>query len=388
MYRHGSMVLVALVGTVLAAASGCAPSGVQVGEGPDAADASFAALQVRGQRAMGVDQYTSTHLFDALPDGGRIELQRGEDDPAGVAEIRRHLQQIARAFAAGDFSTPAFVHGQPVPGTAVLAAKRDLITYTYRELPHGGEVRITTGDPEAIEAIREFMAFQRQDHRAGGMDHGTDHGTMDHSTMDHGRGAEQGVASGSRDNDFAADMCLVHGLLSNHDAITRTVTNLPNGIRTVTESDDPRVARYLKDHVSKMEQRLKDGDIFNVSSPNLPTIFENRDRIQTDIQRTDQGVIFTQTSDDPATIAALQAHAAEVSDLAREGMVAMMGSMMAGGGRMWQNGAARQGHAGMGMGGMMGHGAMPRESMHRMMTGGGHTGGMHGSGPAPDGDRP
>ena len=77
-----------------------------------ASDSAFAALQARGAdpRAMGVDQYTSVHRFDALPDGGRIELQRAVDDSAGVAQIRSHLRAIAVAFATGDFGTPAFVH--------------------------------------------------------------------------------------------------------------------------------------------------------------------------------------------------------------------------------------------------------------------------------------
>jgi hypothetical protein len=135
------------------------------------ADSAFVALQLRGEKAMGVDQYTSTHKFDALPDGGRIELQRDVDDTAGVAQIRAHLNEIVKAFEAGDFSTPAFVHMQQVPGTKVMAARRAAISYTYRDLPRGGELRIVTKDPEALEAIREFMAFQRQDHRAGGMDH-------------------------------------------------------------------------------------------------------------------------------------------------------------------------------------------------------------------------
>ena len=39
-------------------------------------DTSFTAMQKRGEKAMGVDQYTSTHKFDSFPDGGRIELQR------------------------------------------------------------------------------------------------------------------------------------------------------------------------------------------------------------------------------------------------------------------------------------------------------------------------
>ena len=133
-------------------------------------DSAFAALQARGQRAMGVDQYTSTHRFDALSDGGRIELQRDSDDPQGIATIRAHLQEIADAFSRGDFSTPAFVHASArVPGTDVMAARRAHIRYVYRDLPRGGEVRIFTSDAEAVAAIYAFMAFQRGDHRAGGV---------------------------------------------------------------------------------------------------------------------------------------------------------------------------------------------------------------------------
>jgi hypothetical protein len=135
-------------------------------------DSAFAALQLRGLQAMGVDQYTSTHHFDALADGGRIELQRDVDDAAGVAQIREHLKEIVRAFESGDFSTPAFVHMQQVPGTAVMAARRGMIRYIFRELPRGGEVRIITTDAAAVEAIHAFLAFQRQDHRAGGMEDG------------------------------------------------------------------------------------------------------------------------------------------------------------------------------------------------------------------------
>lgn len=134
-------------------------------------DSAFAAMQARGAdaRGMGVDQTTSVHRFDALADGGRIELQRTGDDSVGVAQIRHHLRQIAAAFTAGDFRTPAFVHMQQVPGTSVMAAKRATITYPVRDLPRGGEVRITTRDPAALAAVHAFIAFQQQDHRAGGI---------------------------------------------------------------------------------------------------------------------------------------------------------------------------------------------------------------------------
>src|SRR5690242_14911899 len=131
-------------------------------------DSAFAAMQERGKRAMGVDQYTSTHHFDALPDGGRIELQRDVEDSAGVAQIRAHIREIADAFRQGDFSTPSLVHLKEVPGTRTMATRRSVITYEPRDLPRGAELWIRTKDPEALRAIHAFMAFQRSEHHASG----------------------------------------------------------------------------------------------------------------------------------------------------------------------------------------------------------------------------
>ena len=160
---------------VLACTTACATT---TPRDPARADSAFAAVQTRGAdpRAMGVDQATSVHRFDVLPNGGRIELQRAVDDSAGTEQVRRHLREIADAFARGDFRTPAFVHMREVPGTATMAARRSAIRYEMRELARGGEVRITTADPVALSAIHEFMAFQRGDHRAGGAGDSAHHG--------------------------------------------------------------------------------------------------------------------------------------------------------------------------------------------------------------------
>ncbi len=132
-----------------------------------AADTGFAKVQSRGEVAMGVDQYTSTHRFQPLPDGGRIELQRDDTDSAGRAVILHHMAEIASAFAAGDFAVPGFVHAREVPGTPMMAARRSEISYAVESLPRGGALRLRTTDSSAVSAIHEFLAFQRQDHRAG-----------------------------------------------------------------------------------------------------------------------------------------------------------------------------------------------------------------------------
>jgi len=148
---------------VLSLASGCRPAERQ------ATDSSFADVQRRGETVMGVDQYTSKHVFEDLPDGGRIVLDRDDaSDTAGVRTIRAHMRTIESAFQRGDFTLPGVVHASEVPGTRVMAEKRSTIAYRAADRARGAEVRITTRDPAAVAAVHAFLKFQRSDHRAAG----------------------------------------------------------------------------------------------------------------------------------------------------------------------------------------------------------------------------
>jgi hypothetical protein len=131
----------------------------------------FAAMQSRGEHVMGVDQYASAHVFEDLPDGGRVVLDRADaTDTADITTIRAHMRDIEAAFRAGDFSKPFEVHAQVVPGTAVMSARRAAIRYAAADRPRGGEVRISSSDPVAVAAIHEFLAFQRTAHHAAAHD--------------------------------------------------------------------------------------------------------------------------------------------------------------------------------------------------------------------------
>lgn len=158
--RSALLVCCVLIGCSNASRDGATP----------ATDSTFAALQARGAQAMGVDQYTSSHVFESLSDGGRIVLQRDSVDSAGTAVIRAHMQDIAARFASGDFTIPGMVHAQEVPGTVVMASRRARIRYAADTLPRGAQVRITTTDSAALAAVHAFLAFQRTDHRAAGHD--------------------------------------------------------------------------------------------------------------------------------------------------------------------------------------------------------------------------
>jgi hypothetical protein len=179
----------------------------------------------------------------------------------------------------------------------------------------------------------------------GPMGSGSGPGTMMHGGLDAATSAQMGF---------------IHDLLANHDRITRTVTNLPNGIRTVTESVDAQTAQWIKTHVASMAERVGAGDDpgLPIETPSLHAIFRDKDKIHTTTETTEKGVAVVQTSDDPKTVAALQTHAAEVSDLVQGGMAALHTAMLRNGG------------------GTMGGGMMGNRGMHPPMLPGGRHGPM------------
>ena len=137
----------------------------------------------------------------------------------------------------------------------------------------------------------------------------------------------------------------LHDLFSNHDKIKRTVTNLPDGIRTVTESDNPQIAATIKKHVAEMGKRVEEGRDpgLPIESPALHAIFRNKDKIKTMYETTEKGIAVVQTSTDATAVKALQDHAAEVTDLAQRGMVAAHEAMMKNGGGMMGRGMRMRG---------------------------------------------
>lgn len=111
-------------------------------------------------------------------------------------------------------------------------------------------------------------------------------------------------------------------LFQKHTHIKRKVVNLSNGIQTTTESSNQDVQKAIMSHVSMMVGRLEAGRNPEViiQSPTLDALFEVHNQIKTNIKSTSDGVVVTQTSDNPKVVALLQQHAAEVSDMSARGM--------------------------------------------------------------------
>lgn len=124
------------------------------------------------------------------------------------------------------------------------------------------------------------------------------------------------------------DMAIYMEMFSRHTEIRRHVEQLPNGIRTVTESDDAHIVALLQEHVPSMWAHVNAGDEVRCMSNSLPTMFRNAGKYRRALTVTPKGVAVTEASDDPVVLAAIRRHAEEVSGFVNEGMPAMMRGMM------------------------------------------------------------
>ena len=119
-------------------------------------------------------------------------------------------------------------------------------------------------------------------------------------------------------------------IFTNHMKINRRVEQLPNGIKTITETDDDDLRESIVTHVALMVTRLEEGRNPQViiQSPTLDLLFDRYDEIETNVEITNRGVQVIQTSSNRDVVALLQQHAAEVSDMSERGMRAVHERMM------------------------------------------------------------
>lgn len=125
-----------------------------------------------------------------------------------------------------------------------------------------------------------------------------------------------------------ADMRRYAEMFHRHNEITRTVDEIPGGVRTTTQSNAPDLVAQLQAHVSSMYSRLDQGAEVRCMSDSLPTLFQHANGYRRVMTFTPTGVIAEETSDDPALTEAIRAHAREVTGFVRDGMPSMMRGMM------------------------------------------------------------
>jgi len=137
-------------------------------------------VQRRGLQVMPFSLEQTIHVFTKTGEGGLQQVITKENADAGqVGLIREHLAKISRQFAQGDFSDPAKIHGEDMPGLAALgAAKPGQIKIEYEDLENGGQIVYSADDPGLIEAIHQWFDAQLKDHARHaipGHSHGPSH---------------------------------------------------------------------------------------------------------------------------------------------------------------------------------------------------------------------
>ena len=127
-----------------------------------------AELRAHGNVAMGFDQDKTTHHFTMSADGGAIEVSANDAaDTVSIQQVRSHLQEIAAAFAQGDFGKPLATHSELPPGVPAMQRLKAAISFRYADMPRGGTVRIATTNAEALAAVHEFLTYQVTEHQTG-----------------------------------------------------------------------------------------------------------------------------------------------------------------------------------------------------------------------------
>ncbi|MBA2322769.1 MAG: hypothetical protein H0V92_01685 [Pseudonocardiales bacterium] len=125
-----------------------------------------------------------------------------------------------------------------------------------------------------------------------------------------------------------ADMSTYMEMFNRHTEISRSVEDIPGGVRTTTESAAPDLVAQLQAHVSSMYAHLDQGVEVTCMSGSLPTLFRRAGAYRRRLSFTPRGVIAEETAGDPDITRSIRAHAREVTGFVRDGMPAMMNQMM------------------------------------------------------------
>jgi hypothetical protein len=162
--------------TLLLAVSACLTLMVLSGTASGTEGSSTAARQAevatRGAQVMPFDLEQTMHHFQSLDNGGlQTVTAKDPGNQEQIALIQAHLKEEAEKFHRGDFSDPAKIHGENMPGLVELKAKAGQIEIQYLPLPDGAQIRYTAEDPALVMAIHHWFMAQRADHRS----HATGH---------------------------------------------------------------------------------------------------------------------------------------------------------------------------------------------------------------------
>jgi hypothetical protein len=150
---------------------------------PAADGARQAEVARRGADVMPFSLAATTHVFTRTGDGGSQRVvAKDSADAAQVRLVRQHLRQLEAQFRKGDFSGPAHIHGNDMPGLAGLrAARPGEVAIAYREVDGGAVLTYRSANPALVAALHQWFDAQLSDHGADAMaGHDHQHGEHRH----------------------------------------------------------------------------------------------------------------------------------------------------------------------------------------------------------------
>jgi len=116
---------------------------------------------------MPFDLSKTVHVFEMTEDGGIQQVvAKDGSDAKQVMLIQQHLQYEAERFRKGDFSDPAALHGEDMPGLRELSAGANHLIVTYAPLANAGEIRFATQDNRLVTAVHRWFGAQLSEHGA------------------------------------------------------------------------------------------------------------------------------------------------------------------------------------------------------------------------------
>jgi hypothetical protein len=120
----------------------------------------------RGAEVMPFAHMATMHVFTKTADGGTMRIvAKDAADAQQISMVRAHLQYMRGRFEQGDYSGPAHIHGNAMPGLADLkAAKLGEVAVSYREMEGGAELQFRTADAKLLSALHEWFDAQLSDH--------------------------------------------------------------------------------------------------------------------------------------------------------------------------------------------------------------------------------
>ena len=114
---------------------------------------------------MPFDLEETTHVFRPTSSGGvQTVVANDVSDAEEVALIRQHLAEETEAFRRGDFSDPAFIHGDDMPGIQKLSEHLGELEVTYSEVEGGAQIVYETVEPGLVAALHVWFKAQLTDH--------------------------------------------------------------------------------------------------------------------------------------------------------------------------------------------------------------------------------